>query len=311
MKSLITIAVAALAAFGAERWSSARRSGAEAKASPERAERVTRLGSELSELRAENERLARALAERDGLSAAPAAAQGFDESEIGAALARWREQHPEALAAATPEARTPPLSGMDVAHTPMSELVRLLAGDRLDNLDRQQVFQELREAGRIDEYVAAIEALCQSDPKNADLQVALGNAYLQKLFGVGHTPEAGTWAVKADQAFDVALTLDDHNWGARFTKAVALSNWPAFMGRGPEAIENLEVLLEQQAGLEPQPQFAMTYLFLGNIYQANNEPAKALATWRAGLEQFPRMEELRRALEAAESDDSAEESRGR
>ena len=156
----------------------------------------------------------------------------------------------------------------------------------------------MREAGRIDEYVAAIEKLAAASPNDPDLQVALGHAYLQKLFGVGNTPEAGPLAYKSDAAFDRALELDDHNWGARFSKAVSLSNWPDFMGRGPEAIEHFEILLEQQATQPKRPEFALTYLFLGNMQQSAGKHEQAMATWRAGLELFPDVEELRQALAA-------------
>jgi tetratricopeptide (TPR) repeat protein len=187
----------------------------------------------------------------------------------------------------------------------MGELVQLLSGADLTGLERQEVFERLRKAGRIDEYVQAVEALAAADPENADLQVALGHAYLQKLFGLGNSPEAGPLAMKSDAAFDRALEIDDGNWGARFSKAVALSNWPAFMGRGPEAIEHFELLLEQQAEApERRDEFAMTYLFLGNMYQAAGDTERALATWKAGLALFPGMDDLERAIELAGGDDS-------
>jgi tetratricopeptide (TPR) repeat protein len=191
----------------------------------------------------------------------------------------------------------------DLAAVPILELVRVLADEGLTDLERQELFQRLRETGRIDEYVAAIEALTAADPENAELQVALGHAYLQQLFGVGHAPEQqGALAMKADAAFDRALELDDQNWAARFSKAVSLSNWPDFMGRGPEAIEHFETLLEQQAAVPKRDEFAMTYLFLGNMQQAGGQREKAVATWRAGLELFPGMEELQRAIELAGTD---------
>ena len=178
--------------------------------------------------------------------------------------------------------------------------MRLLSGNRFDDQRQQEIFEELRTNGRIDEYVAAIEALAAASPEDAELQVALGHAYLQKLFGMGNSPDMGDVAMKSDRAFDQALAIDENNWNARFSKAVSLSNWPAFLGRAPEAIEHFELLIEQQEGLPPRPEFAMPYLFLGNMHQAAGKREQAIAAWRAGLALFPTSEELRRALELAE-----------
>ncbi len=309
MKLLATLLVAALAALGAQRFGSAR-----AARSPGAATDTMDLDQVVAraqELRRENERLAREIERRTSLLAtSPAPADEVGEVEIAAALERWRAAHPEEVQAAAARkiertTRTAP-GEVDLASIPMLELVQTLSRSSLTNFERQELFQKLREAGRIDEYVAAIEKLAAEDPENADLQVALGNAYLQKLFAVGNTPEAGKWAPLSDSAFDRALELDEENWGARFSKAVSLSNWPAFLGRGPEAIEHFEILLEQQATQPKQEQFALTYLFLGNMQQAGGERDKAIATWRAGLELFPDMDGLRQALAGAEASGTTE-----
>jgi tetratricopeptide (TPR) repeat protein len=304
MKLPLTILVAVLAAWGARQLGGRPAARGADGGEPALAE----LRSAVEGLRAENLRLAQEIERRERpLAPAPATADGPGEEEIGAALERWRAAHP-AEAEAVDKGRT--ARGVaaeaepDIARVPIRELVALLSREGLTNLDRQRLFQELREAGRIDEYVAEIEKLAAEDPDDPALQVALGNAYLQRLFAVGNTPEAGVWAYKADAAFDAALELDDHGWDARFTKAVALSNWPAFLGRMPEAIEHFEVLLDQQSEVPPRPEFAMTYLFLGNLYQTSGEPAEALATWKAGLALFPGVEDLRRAVELAEQGSS-------
>jgi tetratricopeptide (TPR) repeat protein len=306
MKLLLTLVVALLSALGASRWAGAAR-GTGGTADHDREHRVLALTAALERTRTENARIAAELERRaDTLVAAAApAAEEVSAADVAAALARWRAAHPDADRAlrseAVPLPRTLPAEA-EIARIPMAELVQHLSGEGLTDLERQEVFERLREAGRIDEYVQAIEALAAADPENADLQVALGHAYLQKLFGVS-TPEAGTWALKSDAAFDRALELDEENWGARFSKAVALSNWPAFMGRGPEAIEHFETLLEQQAEApEQRDEYAMTYLFLGNMYQAAGDTERAVATWKAGLALFPGSDDLARALELAGGD---------
>lgn len=300
MQLLLTVLVAALAAFGAGRLARTRADAAAPAPGAGRAE----LATAVADLGAEVARLEQELARRESRLAAPApVVEGLDEADIAAAVARWRAAHPEAeaaRAAARAEAARAAPGALDVASLSLDELVRVLSGNRFDDQRQQELFQALREAGRMDEYVAHMEALAAADPDNAELQVALGHAYLQKLFGLGNSPEVGDVAMKSDRAFDRALALDDTNWSARFSKAVSLSNWPAFLGRGPEAIEHFEILIEQQEGLPLQPQFAMPYLFLGNMHQAAGKREAAIEAWRAGLALFPDSQELRRALELAE-----------
>ena len=308
MKFLLTILVAALAAFAGRMAGGPATRGAPQAGSTSDDDSTRRA---VEELRAENRRLAAELERRESqLVPASAPANVVGEAEIAAALERWHAAHPpEERAAATVAARAsarPVEPGeIDLATVPMSEIVRELQDKGFGNEASQELFQRLRELGRIDEYVAAMEALAAADPENADLQVALGHAYLQKLFGMESMPEIGVVAMKSDAAFDRALAIDDQNWGARFSKAVSLSNWPAFMGRGPEAIEHFEILLEQQEAQPKRPQFAMTYLFLGNVLQAGGKPERALATWRKGLELFPDREELRNAVELATPSDAS------
>lgn len=305
MRFFLTILVAALAAFGARGLAGERTGRAEAASEP--APEIAALQVELSALRAANERLGRELERREKaliMARSPAAPDELDDQRLGAALARWHAAHPaeaRAVAEHKSAAATRITQGeIDLAAVPMAEIVQALADGGLTQSNAQVLFQELRDSGRMDEYLAAIEKLAAEDPENADLQVALGNAYLQKLFGVGHAPEAGPLAFKSDAAFDRALEIDEHNWNARFTKAVSLSNWPAFLGRGPEAIEQFEILLGQQAQEPVRPEFAMTYLFLGNMYQTSGNREEAIATWRAGLELFPDVDDLSRALEQVE-----------
>ena len=262
---------------------------------------------ELSELRAAVARartrvdeLGTALA-REGATLAPAAAEndGPTEQELAAALERWRAAHPEGeeqLAEA--RAALPPVAEgeLDLATIPIATLARELARAGFGDEGQQAIFERLRALGRIDEYVAEMERLAAADPENPALQVALGHAYLQKLFGMGASPEVGAIAWKSDQAFDRALELDETSWDARFTKAVALSNWPAFLGRGSEAIEHFELLIEQQA---PQAHFAYPYLYLGNMHQASGERPQAIATWKEGLARYPEDAGLLAALKAA------------
>jgi len=303
VRAALTLVVALFAALGGRALVP---SAGSAPAEPEPG-RVALLRSEIEALRQANRALERALAAR----ASPAPLEARDaipvsEQEIAEALARWRAAHP-AEARAVEERRTAvvaqrTLDELDLENVPMSELVEVLSKIGFGSREHQAIFQRLRESGRIDEYVAAIEALAAENPDDPALQVALGHAYLQKLFGASPSPETGRLAYASDAAFTRALELDETNWDARFSKAVSLANWPAFMGRGPEAIEQFEILRQQQEAQPPRPEFAQTYLFLGNVHQSAGELDQARAAWRAGLALFPDSEALQHALELAEDD---------
>jgi tetratricopeptide (TPR) repeat protein len=153
--------------------------------------------------------------------------------------------------------------------------------------ERQALWKRAADAGLTDELVAMFEKRANDNPNDPKAQVELGQAYLQKTFQAGGGPEAGVWAIKADKSFDKALSIDDHNWEARFTKGVSLSFWPAALGKQHEAIAQFQTLVEQQDGQTQQPQFAQTHLWLGNMYQQIGEKDKAMAAWQHGLTQFP------------------------
>lgn len=309
MKSLLSTAFAALSAFAASWWMPSDPPGE--PAGPDTAE-ATALRAEIERLREGLAAPRRRLADGSGsLSRAPAASgPAVDEAEIAAAVERWRAARPATEpgtdGGGKAVARGPRLQAValpvDVAALTIPEIVRLLDQDALDHDQAQQLFEELRAAGRLDEYVAEIERLAAEDPTNPELQVALGNAYLQKLFGVKGGMEAGTWAMKSDAAFGQALELDPENWQARFLKAVSLSNWPAFLGKGREAIDHFEILVEQQESMAPRPEFAQTYLFYGNVLAANGDPDEALSVWRQGLRLYPDVVELREAVANVENE---------
>lgn len=169
---------------------------------------------------------------------------------------------------------------------------RILLG-QVRGLELEELWQRLREEKRIDAVLAEIERQAASAPNNPDLAAELGKAYIQKLFDAGVGPLAGVWGEKADKAFDRALELDPEHQGARFEKAIALSNWPAFLGKQGEAARQFELLREQQERSAPQAGHARTYFFLGNLYEQMGEGEKAAAVWARGLELFPDDAQLR------------------
>ncbi|MEW6072697.1 MAG: hypothetical protein AB1726_08925 [Planctomycetota bacterium] len=215
--------------------------------------------------------------------------------EIEAAIERWMAEHGRGT---DPAADAAPAES-EVATADLDAILDLLLGGDLTDLEQQELWQRLRDEGRIDEVIAEFERRAAADPNDPDLQVDLAQAYIQKIFEVGNSPLAGVFGTKADEAFDRALALDETHWRARFYKAISLSNWPAFIGKGPEAIRQFEILIEQQNRGPAQPEHAQTYFFLGNMYQQAGNGAKALEVWNAGLALFPDNAALREQVSRA------------
>ena len=236
--------------------------------------------------------------------AAPAASARTALDDVDAAVARWMAANADRLAGAPAPAVVPVEdAGRQPANRAASmSLDKIMSVFLLaDSVwDEEGLWQEVRDAGRIDEVVAEFERMALEDPNNPDLQVALAGAYLQQLFDAGASPLAGELALKADGAFDRALELDPQHWEARFSKAVSLSNWPAFLGKTAEAIHQFEVLVEVQRSQKPRPEFAQAYLYLGNLFQQTGEAEKAFESWRAGIAAYPDNVELRRQLASNE-----------
>jgi tetratricopeptide (TPR) repeat protein len=214
------------------------------------------------------------------------------DAQVGAAIAAWLEKHgAEAAPGSIVEAAAKlaksgkPADASTDAKTLYAELGKA-GGDFAKITD---LWKKVKESGQIDALVALYEQNAKDNPRSADAHQQLGNAYLQKLFFSGAMgPEAGIWGTKADKAFDQALEVDPTHWGARFQKAISLSNWPDFLGRKKDAIDNFEVLVKQQeASGNTQAHGWNTYLMLGNLYSQQGKDDQAKDLWERGAKAFP------------------------
>jgi tetratricopeptide (TPR) repeat protein len=231
-----------------------------------------------------------------------------DQTRIEEAVARWIDDHQEELkGAGRPEpededgaeemaaAVKPPPARVDLPST----LAQLL-DPRVTLDEKEGMWVSIRKAGLMDEALAALEKRAKENPLDPECHAEVGSAYLQKIEEAKTEIEKGTLAVKADKAFDAALAADPNHWPARFQKATALSFWPPIFGKKAEAIQHFELLVKQQDGAPARPEFAQTYLYLGNLYQEQGNHDQALATWKKGQALFPDEPEISERLKSAE-----------
>jgi tetratricopeptide (TPR) repeat protein len=80
-------------------------------------------------------------------------------------------------------------------------------------------------------------------------------------------------------------------------KGMNLSQWPAFLGRQPEAIKTFEKLIEQQERGPTNPKYTATYFQLGNTYRAAGNLDKARKVFARGLELYPEDKNLKEQIE--------------
>jgi len=188
---------------------------------------------------------------------------------------------------------------VSASSTPFSRAIDTLVSKQSSFQEKQAALKQLREAGKLDQAIAALKAGMEDNPNDAAYPAALGEAYINKLVTAkagGNYNETAILALQADQNFDAALKLDPSHWEAQYYKAASLAHWPPEMNKSPEVIQRLSSLIDQQETMPPQPQFAQTYVLLGEQYQKSGQPDYALQTWRLGAAKFPSDSTLRKKI---------------
>lgn len=211
-------------------------------------------------------------------------AQPLPAADAGSGQASSSTSPPSELSLDGPSVPSP-------APTPFSQALDILVSPEAGFQEKQSAWRKLREAGQLDEAVEALKQGAAENPTSAAYRAALGQAQLQKAGEVsregGAISEMGILGMEADQNFDAALRLDPDNWEAQFFKATAMSYWPLELNKGEEVIQRLSRLVDQQDTLLAQPEFAQTYVVLGDQYQKMGRPDYAVATWQIGAQRFP------------------------
>ncbi|HKX46307.1 MAG TPA: tetratricopeptide repeat protein, partial [Planctomycetota bacterium] len=192
-------------------------------------------------------------------------------------------------------AAAPPVGGLDAD----AAFDRIVAGDFASELEGEEFWQAVRDAGLMEEVLARFRERAEERPNDPEAQFDLGVAYVQALEGAAG-PMQGMLAAKADEAFDAALALDEDHLEARAWKAISLSFWPPVFGKHNQAIQQFEILIEKQKNFPAEPQHASAYVLLGNLHLQQGAQDEALAVWKAGLALFPDDVELAQKIVEAE-----------
>jgi len=164
----------------------------------------------------------------------------------------------------------------------------LLAAGR----NKQAMLDELRKDGHLDDVIAELQQRMAANPNDAKIPTTLGEALLNKVralhdSGSGDYNQIGILAMQADQDFNAALKLDPQNWEAQFVKCASMVYWPANPQYDNDAVQRMSALIDQQETMSQQPEFAQSYVILGNEYQKLGKTAEAEATWALGAQKFP------------------------
>lgn len=223
-----------------------------------------------------------------------AAAQTMEEAQPAKTIAVQQMQPPLSANPANPRQATTasPVLGQgepdsSTNSTPFRQAIEILVSRQSSFEQRQGAWKQLRDSGELDQALATLKQGASNNPSSVEYSTALGEAYVYKLQTIRDFHEVAILALQADRSFDTALGLDPTNWEAQFFKAVSLSRWPPEMNKGPEVVQQLSRLIDQQEAMPPQPQFAQTYVLLGDQYKKSGQLDYAVQTWRLGLAKFP------------------------
>jgi hypothetical protein len=194
---------------------------------------------------------------------------------------------PPKITTAIPVAgKTKPDDATNSIHQLVDALLTAKSGEEKHNL-----FQQLLKDGELDAAIAELKQRATDNPSNPEIPTTLGEAQLNKLRAMkdagGDLNDIGILAMQADQSFNAALKIDPANYEAQLVKSISQTFWPADPARDGQVVQTLSGLIDRQETMTPQPDFAQTYLYLGNEYQKIGQPDKAAATWQLGLTKFP------------------------
>ncbi len=195
-----------------------------------------------------------------------------------------------APAASAPVVAVKDSAPIDPAMAAFNQTLGMLISTNATYREKAKIWQQLKASGQLEQALEALKNQATDNPAAPVYHMALGEGYyakLQSVYGQADSSTVAMLALQTDKSFNDALKADPASWEAQYVKAEALSHWPDEMNKGPEVIQQLFSLIEQQESQPAQPQYAQSYVLLGDQYQKSGQTEYAEATWRLGAQKYP------------------------
>jgi tetratricopeptide (TPR) repeat protein len=142
-----------------------------------------------------------------------------------------------------------------------------------------------------------LKELVTKKSNNANCHFGLGMAYIDKI-QQSSGPEAGMLAGLAIEEFNKAIAIDSLHWSAHYALGVTYFHMPLEFGLIEDAINIFHKLIVIQDKSDTiLPNYAWTYISLGDAYIKSGRHGKAIDIWEKGSEMFPDEYEFKKRLE--------------
>jgi tetratricopeptide (TPR) repeat protein len=180
-----------------------------------------------------------------------------------------------------------------------SQAISTLISPQANFQVKEKIWKQLQETGELDHALAELKQRAADYPNDPQVLTALGEAGIYKLRTLTDFNDRAILALQSDQSFNTVLKIDPANWEAQYYKAASMSHWPDSLHKDDEVVQRLTDLVAQQEKMTSQPQFARTYVVLGDEYKKLGKLEEAQQTWRLGTEKFPSDPALQKRLTEA------------
>lgn len=156
--------------------------------------------------------------------------------------------------------------------------------------DDLEVANEYRKAvirsGEYDRALAFFEQLTTDHPDSAPAWLNYGYVYVDKIPAAGSITQV-ILASEALTRFSRSIEIEP-TWVALYTRGNSYLYWPTIFGRAPLGVADLEEAIAMvRDDPDPKTVYVRNWVALGDGYWKTEQPERARATWREGLERFP------------------------
>jgi tetratricopeptide (TPR) repeat protein len=187
----------------------------------------------------------------------------------------------------------------EAASPPAADLARLEAAVAADSEDLRAASDYRKaviRAGESDRCLAFFDKLTAAHPQAANAWLNYGYAFVDKIPAAGSITQV-ILANNALKQFTRAIEIRK-SWLALFTRGNSYLYWPKVFGRAPLGVADLEEAVAlARADAKPKRVYVRSFVALGDGYWKTDQPEKARAVWKEGLERFPGDAQLQARLD--------------